>query len=466
MRGVRARLTVTIVALVVLTAGVLGVGVVRLRRHRAPRPAQGRRASAGRFDLTVADPDRPSPSRRGGIRSRAASSRPSERRSTGVVDLGRQRLSGTSSVDFTRRPDARLRGRRRVAARSPSQWTTPRRAAPKLVVGGRLPDATARRSTSSTTSAASRRRSACSGSRSAAAPLLLALLALLAARVDRPRRARPGRGGVTGRGADRARRLLGARAGEPRATSSGRGRSGSTGWRRRSRRRSGGSEAAQAQNRRFVADVVPRAADAARRRSSPRRRSCATISTRCRSGSRRAGELLVGRHRPAANRSSTTSWRSRGSTPRPSRSASEPVDLGRAAPSAVAARRLPDAPPSSCRPGADRAGDGPAPARADRRQPPRQRPRARPRRAGRGRASARPTTAIAIAVEDRGPGRADPSRLEPDLRSLLQGRSLAPRRQQRARSRDRRRARGAARRRAPRVEPRRRRAADRAAACL
>ena len=186
----------------------------------------------------------------------------------------------------------------------------------------------------------------------------------------------------------------------PRTTSSGRGRSGSTGWPRRSPTRSAGSRPPSPRtggswptSRTSCGPRWPR--------SSPRRRSCASTSARCRP---RAGA-------PASCWSPTSAgcatlvddlMEVSRFDARAERIALEPVDLGRLV-RTVAAARLPEATlelPAD----AARHRHRPAPARADPRQPARQRPRAR---AGR-RRSRSPSTpirmAIVIAVADRGPG--------------------------------------------------------------
>ena len=166
-------------------------------------------------------------------------------------------------------------------------------------------------------------------------------------------------------------------------------------------------EAAEAQNRRFVADVAhelrtPLAALVAE--ASILREHLDSLPAE----SRRAGELLVadvGRLRSLVDDLMEVSR----FDARAEQIALEPIDVPRLV-RAVVAARLPEATldvPAD----ADRHRDRPAPARADPRQSPRQRPRARAGRAGRGLARPPPTVSWSIAVFDRGPG-VPPDQLE------------------------------------------------------
>ena len=58
MRGIRARLTVTLLALVALTAAVLGVGSYLFVDYRLHEQAREDAAAEARFDLSVVIPDR------------------------------------------------------------------------------------------------------------------------------------------------------------------------------------------------------------------------------------------------------------------------------------------------------------------------------------------------------------------------------------------------------------------------
>ena len=58
MRGIRARLTVTLLALVALTAAVLGVGSYLFVDYRLHEQARDDAAAEARFDLSVVIPDR------------------------------------------------------------------------------------------------------------------------------------------------------------------------------------------------------------------------------------------------------------------------------------------------------------------------------------------------------------------------------------------------------------------------
>ena len=187
-------------------------------------------------------------------------------------------------------------------------------------------------------------------------------------------------------------------------------------------------EAAEAQNRRFVADVAhelrtPLSALVAE--ASIVREHLDALPPE----SRRAGELLiadVGRLRTLVDELMELSR----FDARAERIALEPVDLGRLVRSVTAAR-LPTATVRSARRPADR-GDRPAAARADPRQSPRQRARARARVACRGHPDGRRRRDRAGRGGPRTGRATRPAR--PPLRTVLQGGPVASRRQQRPRA--------------------------------
>ena len=302
MRGIRARLALTLVALVALTVAVIGVGsylFVDCRAARAvpwptpppgavqpvgPRPERLPAADAATFDDSGLRRGVP---RRGASRS--------------IVDFGDDR-----AVDFDAVLCAR-RVRRGACASQPRlayQWATldgrpePRRRRPapgdraRVLLRPRAPRHRGRA-----------RRS--SGSALGGGALLLILLALVAARLvarGRPR----GRSRPPARAAERIERGdLSARVPVVGATSSGAGPSGSTGWPTRSRTTVGRLEASQAPEPAVRGRRLARAADAAdraRRRGvdhprAPRRRCRRTPAGRGAAGRRR---------RAGCGRSSTT----------------------------------------------------------------------------------------------------------------------------------------------------------------
>ena len=456
--GIRTRLTVTLVALVAVT--------VACDRDRASTPSSTPRLR----DRLLADARQP-----GGLRPVGAApgrgpppdGRAARFEASGLPDgLPAARRSTDVIVDFGDGDAVRVRRPRRARSRPlppalrPSwragelayAWQTDRRAAassssaaaragrPDLyfVFPTRAPSR--RRSPSSGSgllvgSARSRSSSRCS------APGVIARGILAPGRGGRPR----------GRGGSR-RGDLSARVPERRPRRVRRlGRASSTGWRRRSRRRSAGSRRPQPQNRRFVADVshelrTPLTAlvaeasilesdldglppDARRAGGAARRRRPPAADPRRRPD----GDLALRRRRGAGRRSSR----------------STSAGVVRAVVAAACPRRAWSLP-------RDPAGRrvGPAPARPDRRQPARQRPRPRPGVAGRGDARRRPREGALVVVADRGPGVAGRRPAAP-LRPLLQGRPVAARREHRPGPGDRRRARRAPRRHAagPRPAP-------------
>ena len=379
MRGIRARLTVTLVALVALTAILLGAGAYLFVESEPARAGPARRRGpgpvrpVGRRSRTAAS--RLDPTTRGHRRQRPARDLPPARRRHDHRRRRRRarRLARSLQGALPSVPGGPAR-RGSTPASSPSPGRRSRAGRAWSSAAGRR--AAGRPSTSSTTSQAHRGgaraapagpdrrdarphpRSPCSSPGSSPA-------------ASSPR-SRPPAGPPSGSSAATCRRACRS----PRTTSSARGRSASTGWPRRSADTIGRLEAAEAQNRRFVADVAhelrtPLAALVAE--ASILREHLDALPA----DSRRAGELLVadvGRLRSLVDDLMEVSR----FDARAEQIALEPVDLGRLVATVVAAR-LPEAtldlPDRAAR---DR--DGPAPARADPRQPARQRPRARRRR--------------------------------------------------------------------------------------
>ena len=383
MRGIRARLTVTLVALVALTAVLLGAGAYLFVENSLRTQVVERRRGTGALRPVGDHPGRGTS--RGPDRSRTSSTAACARRSAQrgvetIVDLGRRRASSSRPrISRASSNGSRRDVRARVdAGELAYAWTTvagppePRRRRPGTAAAGRA-------STSSTT---------CTELRSALGQLRLALVvgtlalivvALLVARVIARGVLAPVE--AAGRAAERIERgdlAPGCRS--PRTTSSGHGPSASTGWRRRWPTRSPGSSPPR--RRTAASSPTCRTSCAPRsRRSSPRPRSCATTSTRLPPESRRAGELLVAdvgrlrtlRRRPdgaVAVRRRRRADRARAGRPRARSCGWSPPPACREA-SLVAARR------------AARRRHRPTPPRADRRQPARQRPRACAGRAGR-----------------------------------------------------------------------------------
>ena len=278
----------------------------------------------------------------------------------------------------------------------------------------------------------------------------------------RPRRPRAGRGGRPRRRADRARRPVGPGAGHLGRRVRRRGPSASTGWRRPWPTRSAASRPPRPATARFVADVAhelrtPLAALVAE--ASILREHLDDAAGRESPGRRAAGRPTSG----GCGRSSTTSWRSRASTPAPSRSRVEPVDLGASRP---VGRRGPAARGVAPSAGRDRSSstatrDGSSGSSATCSTTPGSMP---PARRSTCRCRPMPARSRSRSSDRRSRRPARPPRAH--LRALLQGRPVAPRREQRAGPRDRRRTRRAARRLPHRREPGGRRPAHRApAAC-
>ncbi len=139
MRGVRARLTVTFVALVVLTAAVLGVGsYLFVDRSLHERLLEDARTQAA-FDLSVLAPGRlgadPTPA---AIAQLAATIR--SRGTESIVDSGGPEPFVSSQFDLGPNPLPLLAGVRAVVATGNLgyQWAT-LGGKPRLVVGGRMP---------------------------------------------------------------------------------------------------------------------------------------------------------------------------------------------------------------------------------------------------------------------------------------------------------------------------------------
>ena len=309
LRGVRARLTATIVSLVVLTAIVLGLAAYALRRRPAPPAGPRRRPRPG--PVRPVRPRRRSRPRRSTVRrgarrpsrppSRAAGSRRSSCRSAASPCLdpatppGRPRGDpGRASASSSPQGQIALfvAGRRRPADacdRRPGRRHRP---------GGLLLPGRQRRSS---------RPSASSGSPSRSGALVAVILvAVVAARVVARGVLAPVGRGEPRRRADRAPATCRPGCRSPRTTNSGV-------WADRFNRMADSLEdtilrleAAQAQNRRFVADVAHElrtpvtalVAEASLLRRPSRRR--------CRPQARRTGELVDPGHRPAARSSSRT----------------------------------------------------------------------------------------------------------------------------------------------------------------
>ena len=466
MRGIRARLTVTLVALVALTAVLLGAGAYLFVDNEPARagPRRRRRPRRG-FDLSVIDPE-PRPAARPDA-PRTSSTAGCARRSCQrgvdtIIDVG---AGGpvVSRAGPRRRPaDAPGRPPRRASTRasSPTPGST-LAGRPSLVVGGR------RRRQRAGLLLRPRRAVARGGarpapdSRSSSGRSSSSSLALLVARVIARGVLAPVE--AAGRAAERIerRRPVGARAGHLERRVRRRGPSGSTGWPRRWPTRSAGSRPPRPRTG-ASSPTWPTSCGRRSRRSSPRPRSCASTSTTLPAESRRAGELLVadvGRLRDARRRpDGGLAVRRRRRADRASSRSTWAASSGRSPRPGCRRRRshLPDR--------AARHRHRPAPARADPRQPARQRPRAR-RRARRSRSRCRPTPARSCSRSPIAAGRpARPARAH--LRALLQGRPVAPRREQRAGPGDRRRARRAARRLPHGREPRRAAACASSSGCL
>ena len=139
MRGIRARLTATLLALVALTAAVLGVGSYLFVDYGLHAQALDDAAAQARFDLSVLIPDRlpADPRVEDVVASRLAESL-RQRRVETIVDFGQgdpyvSNLSLDHAIDAF---PADLRGR--VAAGELAYSWTPVAGASTLVVGGRL----------------------------------------------------------------------------------------------------------------------------------------------------------------------------------------------------------------------------------------------------------------------------------------------------------------------------------------
>lgn len=339
MRGIRARLTATLLALVALTASVLGVGsylFVDLSLHNQVRDDA---ADQARFDLSVLIPDRlpADPTLEDVIASRLGDTF-HLRGVEAIVDLGQGDPFVSNSVllgALDRLPDD-LRGR--VGAGELAYAWTSVAGSPALVVGGRLvpsgPEFFFVHDATELESTLAQLRLALGGG-----ALALIVLALLAARSIARGVLSPVE--AAGHAAERIERGdLTARVPVTSRDEFGR-------WAERFNRMAGALgetigrlEAAQAQNRRFVADVAhelrtPLAALVAE--ASILREHLGDLPVE----SRRAGELLVGdvaRLRGLVDDLMELS-RFDASAERVS---AEPVDLGRLV-ATVARARLPEA---------------------------------------------------------------------------------------------------------------------------
>jgi two-component system sensor histidine kinase MtrB len=291
LRGIRARLTATLLALVALTASILGVGSYLFVDYSLHAQVRDDAADQARFDLSVLIPDRlpPDPTIDDVVASRLADTF-HQRGVEAIVDLGQGNPYVTTSalLGALRQLPADLRTR--VASGELAYAWTEVAGTPALVVGGRLPpggpevyfvhDATALEAT------LGQLRLALGGG-----ALALVLIALLAARSIARGVLAPVE--AAGRAAERIER--GDLAARVPVTS----RDEFGVWAERFNRMAvalgdtiGRLEAAQAQNRRFVSDVshelrTPLAALVAE--ASILREHLDVLP----SDGRRAGELLV-----------------------------------------------------------------------------------------------------------------------------------------------------------------------------
>ena len=284
MRGIRARLTVTLVALVALTAVLLGAGAYLFVDNSLHAQVLHDAATQAGFDLSVTVPDRglpADPTRDDIVDSGLSRDVPAARRRHDHRRRGRGGRSSraTTSVDVLptaagrpadarRARRARLRlGHRRRPAQPRRRWSG--RAAP------------ARPSTSSTTCRRSRRRSAQLRLALVVGTVVLILLALLVARVIARGVLAPVE--AAGRAAERIERGdLSARVPVTSDDEFG-------AWAERFNRMAAALadtidrlETAEARNR-ASSPMSPTSCARRSRRSSRRPRSCASTSTSCRS---------------------------------------------------------------------------------------------------------------------------------------------------------------------------------------
>ena len=424
MRGVRGRLTVTIVALVALTAALLGIGAYVFVDYSLHDRFRTDAANQARFDLSVLIPRTLTDVTREALNESGLQETFGRRDVVLVADFGdvTPEFSPLLSEDFGAAVERGEIG---------YQWATIG-GRQDLVVGGRLPGSEAifyfvHDATTIESALAALRVGLLVGTAG------LILVALIASRAVARGVLAPVE--EASRAAERIERGdLSARVPVESTDEFG-------DWAETFNRMAASLEgtidqleAAQSHNRRFVSDVshelrTPLAALVAE--ASILRDDLDALPE----GSRRAGELLVAdiaRLRILVDDLMEISRFDAGAE----QLATEPVDLGQ-----LVDRDRDRPPPRGCPRGAAEPRHrrlGSAPDRPDRRQPPRQRPRARARRAGRGSRPARRDVGERRRRRPRPGCPAGPA--GPPVRPLLQGRSVPPRRQQRARPRDRRRA--------------------------
>lgn len=140
MRGIRARLTATLLALVALTASVLGVGSYLFVDYRLHAQVRDDAADQARFDLSVLIPDRlpPNPTINDVVASRLADTL-HQRSVEAIVDLGQGDPYVTTSTLLGALAQLPVDLRTRVAAGELAYAWTNVAGGPALVVGGRLP---------------------------------------------------------------------------------------------------------------------------------------------------------------------------------------------------------------------------------------------------------------------------------------------------------------------------------------
>jgi signal transduction histidine kinase len=339
VRGIRARLTATLLALVALTASVLGVGSYLVVDYGLHTQVREDAADQARFDLSVLIPDRlPADPTTDDIVASHLGDTFHLRGVEAIVDLGQgdPYLSNNVLLGALERLPLDLRAR--VATGELAYAWTSVGGSPSLVVGGRLvpsgPDFYFVHDASALESTLAQLRLALGGG-----ALALVLIALLAARSIARGVLSPVE--AAGRAAERIER------GDLSARVPITSRDEFGVWAERFNRMAGTLEetigrleAAQAQNRRFVADVAhelrtPLAALVAE--ASILREHLDALPT----DSRRAGELLVGdvaRMRSLVDDLMELSRFDASAE----RVTLEPVDLGRLV-AAVAQARLPEA---------------------------------------------------------------------------------------------------------------------------
>ena len=458
VRGIRARLALTLVALVAVTVDGDRDRRLRVRRRVAARPAHRGRAPAGRLQprgpAARARIPRPADARR---RSRRAACR---RRSRCGARAGASPTSATARRTSPSRPRGRARG---GLARAPGDR---RERADRVRVADARRGAGARRRRAPGRPAG--RCTSCSGAEPIENALAQLRVGLLAAGLRRDRRRAARRAGSSPAGCSgpsptaAQRRAAGSRPATSRRGSRSGGSDEVGRWAADFNRMADSLEATVA---RLEAAQQPEPAVRGRRRARApdaahraRRRGVAASRatwTRCRR-TPGAPRSCWSRTCAGCGSSSTTSWRCPASTPRAERPTVEPVDLGRRRHGRGRGARCPRRRSTLPDAAARRRLRPPAP-RPDPRQPARQRARAtRPARRSRSRSRGAQEGAVVV-VADRGPGRAA-RRAAPPVRPVLQGRPVAGRRELRPGPRDRRRARGAPGRLAARPAPAGRRA--------